>query len=116
MALVAGSTIVNGGARHCRCADLHPRRKQQIEAWALGKAQSEHPNDRVSVPAYDFTDHEGRARCTAVITQRLTARVEDIKLVHHAGSAGLDDVDAGANEVGHSSEGFTVAGEQPSLE
>jgi hypothetical protein len=93
---------------------ITPDEKQQVEAWALGKAQSEHPNDRVSVLAYDFTDHEGRARCTAVITQHLTVRVEDIKLVHHAESAGLDEVDAGA--IGHSSEGFTVAGEQPSLE
>jgi hypothetical protein len=48
-----------------------PEEKQPV--WPA-KIQSEHPSDRVSVLAYDFTDDEGRARCTAVVTQHLTVK------------------------------------------
>jgi hypothetical protein len=57
---------------------LAPEQKERVERWVLRKAQSEHPNDRVTVQAYEFTDDEGCARCTAVITQHIMVNVDDI--------------------------------------
>jgi hypothetical protein len=57
---------------------LTPEEKQRVEKWALAKAQSERTSDYVTVLAYEFTDHEGRARYTVIRTERGTVNVEDI--------------------------------------
>jgi hypothetical protein len=72
-----------------------PRRRKlsleetrRIEAWAMAKAQAEHPNGRVTIIVSALTDQSGRAHYTTLISTTATVLLDELPRIEPRSEAG----------------------------
>jgi hypothetical protein len=72
-----------------------PRRRKlsleetrRIEAWAMAKAQAEHPNGRVTIIVSALTDQSGCANYTTLVSTTATIPFDELPRIEPRSEAG----------------------------